>query len=87
MDAPIDAQLTTPGVGRADVWVFNTATVGNTIGGDPLTVLTLFGDTPRALTVSPDGSTVYAAVYFSGNKTTTLGEDNFNKRGPTPIPA
>jgi YVTN family beta-propeller protein len=82
-DNPVNAQLDTPGVGRADVWVFDTTALGNTIGGDPTTVLTLFGDTPRALTVSPDGNTVYAAVYFSGNRTTTLGEDNFNKRGPT----
>jgi YVTN family beta-propeller protein len=63
--------------------VFNTAAVGNTIGGDPVTVLNLFGDTPRALAVSPDGNTVYAAVFFSGNRTTALGEDNLNKRGPT----
>jgi DNA-binding beta-propeller fold protein YncE len=81
-DAPIDAQLTTPGVGRADVWVFNTAAIGDSLGGDPVNVITLFGDTPRALAVSPDGNTVYAAVFHSGNRTTTLGEDNLNKRGP-----
>ncbi|MDX2319395.1 MAG: thrombospondin type 3 repeat-containing protein, partial [Moritella sp.] len=40
----------------------------------PLTILTLFGDTPKALTVSPDGSTVYAAVFKSGNQTTVLHE-------------
>ena len=81
-DTPVDAQLTTAGVGRADVWVFNTESVGSTMGGDPVNVINLFGDTPRALTVSPDGNTVYAAVYLSGNRTTTLGEDNLNKRGP-----
>lgn len=81
-DNPGNAQLTTAGTGRADVWVFNSAAVGNTLGGDPVTVLKLFGDTPRALTVSPDGKTVYAAVFFSGNRTTTLGEDNLKKRGP-----
>ncbi len=32
---------------------------------------TLFGDTPRALGGTPDGSTVYAAVFHSGNQTTT----------------
>jgi len=81
-DLPVDAQLTTPGIGRADVWVFNTPALGNRIGGDPATVLTLLGATPRALTVSPDGNTVYAAVFFSGNRTTTLGEDNLSKPGP-----
>ena len=33
------------------------------------TIIELFGDTPRALAVSPDGSTVYAAVFHSGNQT------------------
>jgi len=82
-DEPVDAQLTTPGVSRADVWVFDTTNLGNSIGGDPVKVITLFGDTPRALTVSPDGNTVYAAVFLSGNKTTTLGEDDLSK--PSPI--
>jgi len=82
-DLIIDPQLTTPGVGRADVWVFDTFNPGITIGGDPVTVISLFGDTPRALTKSPDGNTVYAAVFFSGNKTTTLGEENITKAIPT----
>ena len=34
-------------------------------------IVTLFGDTPRALAVTPDGNTVYAAVFHSGNQTTT----------------
>ena len=66
-----DPQLTTPGVGRADVWVFNPASLGNTIGGTPVRIVTLFGDTPRALAVSPDRKTVYAAILQSGNQTTT----------------
>jgi len=79
-NGPSNPQLTTAGVGRADVWVFNTTA----LTGNP-TVLTLFGDTPRALTVSPDGNTVYAAVFFSGNRTTTLGQDSLNlkKNAPT----
>jgi len=81
-DVPVDPQLTTPGVGRADVWVFDTTNAGSTIGGDPVTVITLFGDTPRALTVSPDGNTVYASVFLSGNQTTTIGENNLNKPAP-----
>jgi DNA-binding beta-propeller fold protein YncE len=67
-NSPIDPQLTTPGVGRADVWVFD----ANHLGGGPLTIVSLFADTPRALAVSPDGSKVYAAAFHSGNRTTAL---------------
>ena len=74
LQATIDAELQTPGLGRADVWVFDAASLGATLGGTPLTRITLFGDTPRALAASPDGSTVYAAVFQSGNQTTTLNE-------------
>ena len=66
------ADLTTPGIGRADVWVFNGTDPGMTLGGMPLAVINLFGDTPRAL--ATDGSTVYAAVFQSGNRTTSLSE-------------
>jgi YVTN family beta-propeller protein len=65
-----DPQLTTPGIGRADVWVFDATNLGNSLGGTPLSILTLFCDTPRALAVSPDGNTVYAAAFHSGNETT-----------------
>ena len=63
-----------PGAGRADVWVFDADDLGTSLGGAPLTRLVLFGDRPRALAVTPDGSTVYAAVFRSGNQTTTVGE-------------
>lgn len=82
-DTPIDAELKTAGAGRADVWVFDTASNDNSLGGAPLTIINLFGDTPRALTVSPDGNTVYAAVFLSGNKSTTLGQDALTKASPT----
>ncbi|WP_223645340.1 YncE family protein [Corallococcus sp. EGB] len=71
-----DPQLTTPGVGRADVWVFNPTSLGTTLGGTPVRILTLFGDTPRALAVSPDKKTVYAAIAQSGNQTTTINMDS-----------
>ncbi len=64
---PGDPELTTPGVGRADVWVFEVS--------DPSTeptILSLFADTPRALAVSPDGRRVYAAAFLSGNQTTSI---------------
>jgi YVTN family beta-propeller protein len=67
-------ELTTPGIGRADVWVFDANNLGTSLGGDEIGIVTLFGDTPRALTVSPDGNTVYAAVFKSGNRTTTVSE-------------
>ncbi|HHJ35049.1 MAG TPA: hypothetical protein ENJ87_04725, partial [Gammaproteobacteria bacterium] len=67
-------ELTTPGIGRADVWVFDATNTGTSLGGDRVAIVTLFGDTPKALTVSPDGNTVYAAIFKSGNQTTTLHE-------------
>ena len=73
-NSPLDPQLTTEGVGRADVWIFDATSLGSGLGGDPLDILTLFGDTPRALAATADGSTVYAAVFHSGNRTTALTE-------------
>ncbi|NOK18298.1 hypothetical protein [Corallococcus carmarthensis] len=69
-----DPQLTTPGIGRADVWVFDSDNLGTTLGGTPLTRLSLFGDTPRALATTPDGSRVYAAAFHSGNRTSVVHE-------------
>jgi DNA-binding beta-propeller fold protein YncE len=71
---PFDPQLTTPGIGRADVWVFDAGALGDTLGGTPLTIVTLFTDTPRALAVTPDGTRVYAAGFHTGNQTTTVSE-------------
>jgi len=65
-------KLTTPGIPRADVWVFNPASLGASLGGTPLKIVELFGDTPRALAVSPDRRTVYAAILSSGNQTTGI---------------
>ncbi|MGH7896260.1 MAG: YncE family protein, partial [Candidatus Binatia bacterium] len=74
LHATIATVLSTPGIGRADVWVFDATNLGATLGGTPATIVTLFGDTPRALAVTPDGSTVYAAVFHSGNRTATVAE-------------
>jgi DNA-binding beta-propeller fold protein YncE/mono/diheme cytochrome c family protein len=69
-----DPLLTTSGVGRADVWVFDATNLGATLGGTPIRILSLFGDTPRALAKSTNGDTVYVAVFASGNQTTTVSE-------------
>jgi DNA-binding beta-propeller fold protein YncE len=69
-----DPELTTPGVGRADVWVFDANDLGTSLAGDPLTVITLFTDTPRALAATPDGRFVYAAGFHTGNRTTAINE-------------
>ncbi|MGB8330441.1 MAG: hypothetical protein WCE62_09965 [Polyangiales bacterium] len=69
-----DGDYDVPGTGRADVWVFDANNLGTSLTGTPLTVVHLFGDKPRALTASPDGSKVYAAVYRSGNRTVPISE-------------
>lgn len=90
-NSPVNPQLTTAGVGRADVWVFDALNLGAGLGGTPLTIITLFMDTPRALAVSLDGLTVYAAGFQTGNRTTALNEGAVCNGGATaascaPIP-
>ena len=63
-----------PSTPRADVWVFDAGNFGSELGGTPKTVIALFGDRPRGLAVSEDGTAVYAAVFRSGNQTTALLE-------------
>jgi DNA-binding beta-propeller fold protein YncE len=61
----------TPGIGRAQLWIFDAEKPEA-----PPQKLTLFGTKPRALAVSSDGRRVYAAVFLSGNGTTSVsGED------------
>jgi len=67
-----DPQLTTEGIGRADVWVFDASNLGATFGGTPTRIVTVFGDTPRALARSTDGTKVFVAIHHSGNRTTEL---------------
>ena len=66
--------MTTPGVPRADVWVFDPANLDTTVGGTPLQIMSFFADTPRALAVSPDKNTVYVAGFKTGNQTTTISQ-------------
>ena len=67
-----DPQMTTAGIPRADVWVFDPANLGTTMGGTPIRIMSFFTDTPRALAVSPDRNTVYVAGFKTGNQTTTI---------------
>ncbi|MEO0972712.1 MAG: hypothetical protein AAFX85_06415, partial [Pseudomonadota bacterium] len=60
------------GTGNADIWVFDTQALGPEAAGTPLTVINLFTDVPRALAVSPDGLTVYAAGFMTGNQSTVI---------------
>lgn len=69
------ASLVTPGTGRADIWIYDAAQLDDSLNGKPLSVLTLPSDVPRALAVSNDGRTVYAASFMSGNRTTVLHRD------------
>ncbi|NRB41303.1 MAG: hypothetical protein HRU20_22995 [Pseudomonadales bacterium] len=76
--------LRTPGIGRADVFVFDANNLGKELGGTPETVISLFADTPRSLTVSSDGNTVYAAAFLSGNQTTTVAAQAVAGQKPGP---
>ncbi len=74
-NAPVvDGDYDAPGVGRADVYVFDAANLGTSLAGDRLAVITLFGDRPRALARSVAGDRVYVAVFRSGNRTTPIHE-------------
>ena len=69
MDVVFAGGLAYVSVSRAnEVLVFNQKTLAL------VTTIPLFGDNPRALAVSPDGSKVYAAFALSGNGTTALRE-------------
>ncbi len=88
LQANIDTELRAEGIGRADIWAFDASNLGPALGGTPVTgtPVTVFGDTPRALAVSPDGSTVYAAVFHSGNQTATVTEPAVCNGGSTAMP-
>jgi YVTN family beta-propeller protein len=73
-NVPYDPQFLTPGVGRADVWVYDADNLSHDLDGGPINIITLFTDTPRALAVSPNGKTVYAAGFNTGNRTSIVTE-------------
>ncbi len=69
---PRAPELSSPGVGRADVFVYDVQQLSAAAQGEerPLELLTLFTDSPRALAVG-DGK-VYAAGFLSGNRTSIV---------------
>jgi DNA-binding beta-propeller fold protein YncE len=85
-----DPQLTVQSIPRADVWVFDSTSLGPTMGGTPLRIMSFFSDTPRALAVSADQNTVYVAAFHSGNQTTVIPErtvcDGFAAAAPCNAP-
>ncbi len=82
-NSPVDPAFSTPGIGRADVWVFDSTALDDTPGGSAEAIVTLFGDRPRPLAASADGLRVYAGVFLSGNRTTSIAPNNFAKSQPT----
>jgi YVTN family beta-propeller protein len=69
----------TPGIGRAQLWMFDALRPQAAPA-----LLTLFGSKPRALAASHDGRHVYAAVYLSGNGTTTVSGEDAVRLGRAP---
>jgi DNA-binding beta-propeller fold protein YncE len=69
-----------------DVWVFDANEVGIAQAqGEPLAIVNLFADSPRALAVSADGQTVYAAPFFSGNRTSVVSGNVVDGNLPPPL--
>jgi hypothetical protein len=65
-----DPELTRPGIGRADVFVYRADRLGPINAERPVTIVTLFTDSPRALAVGNDK--VFAAGFMSGNQTSLV---------------
>lgn len=60
--------------------------VFNPVTRAPVATLTIEGNRPKAMAVSPDGSTVYAAIFESGNASTIIGAGvNLGLPPPTPV--
>lgn len=76
--------LKTPGIGRADIWVYESGRVGEGLSGEPISILQLFTDTPRALAVSADKKTVYAAGFLTPNQTTVIDLRQVDNKQPAP---
>ncbi len=72
-------------LGRADVWIFDAENLGAGIRGTPVEIVRLFGDKPRPLAASADGSSIYVGIFHSGNQTTAVHRGAvFAGGGPPP---
>jgi len=78
-----DGDFDVEGIGRADIWVFDASSLGSSLGGTEETIITVFGDKPRALAVSNDGGAVYAAIFRSGNQTMGLNANHLCETSQT----
>jgi len=72
-----------PGEGQAAVWVFDARRPEA-----PPAVIPLFGTKPRGLAVTADGARVFAGIFRSGNRTTTIDERTVAtvRAAPEPTP-
>src|SRR5512139_311419 len=86
-NSPVAPQNLTANLGRALVFVFDANALGAPAGGTPIAILTLFGDAPRGLAASPDGSRVYAGIFHSGNQTTVIPVGTVQAIAPALLPS
>jgi hypothetical protein len=73
-----DPQLTTPGIGRADVFMYDVAALTEN-AEQPTRIFSLFTDPPRALAVG--NGKVFAAGFLSGNQTSLVRYQHVVDRG------
>jgi YVTN family beta-propeller protein len=74
LDEPADVVFAgTPTLAYVTCSQANVVQVFETTTGAHITNVDIFGEDPREMAVSPDGQTVYAAIFESGNNTTVIG--------------